>query len=108
MSSISGRGTHIGAFTDVEDLPFTVVSYELSEGDRIYYEWESSSLFRFVITSDPANPQLAEFVNISGLSAEGSFVSPGDAKYYLQVTPLEGSRDTGHACAIPGNAVAEG
>lgn len=93
LSNLSGHPDRKsgGMGTTSEGLRAAFASYELSQGEKIHYEWESNSLVRFVITADPYHPQLAEFVNITGLSAEGSFVSPANAQYFLQATFLEAS-----------------
>jgi len=68
---------------------FTIAAYHLPQGEKVHYEWKSNCLVRFVMTADPEQPQLAEFVNVTGLSGKGSFVSPANAIYYLRATVLE-------------------
>lgn len=67
----------------------TIAAYKLPQGEKVHYEWESNFLARFVITTDPFHPQLAEFVNLTSLSGKGSFVSPANANYYVRVAVPE-------------------
>jgi len=78
-----------GGMGETSDEFFTIALYHLPQGEKVHYEWKSNCLFRFVITADPFHPQLAEFVNLTGLRGEGTFVSPANANYYLRVAPLE-------------------
>lgn len=91
LSDYSGhpdmKGGNMGTIT--EGLRVAVAAYDLSQGEKIHYEWESNYLVRFVITTEPYNPHLAEFVNYTGTEGEGSFTSPLNAKYYAQVTFIE-------------------
>jgi hypothetical protein len=75
--------------TTSEGLRVAIASYDLSQGEKIHYEWDSNYLVRFVITTDPYHLQLSEFVNFTGTEGEGSFISPSSAKYYAQVTFVE-------------------
>lgn len=91
LSSVSGHSDQKsgGMGTTSEQSRMAFASYGLSQGEKVHYEWESNSNVTFVITTDPLHPQLAEFVNMTGLSGKGSFVSPAKATYYLQVIFLE-------------------
>jgi len=74
--------------TIIEGDRSSIAVYPLSQGEKVHYEWRSDFLVRFVITTDPFQP-LAESVNMTGLDGNGTFVSPADATYYVQVTFLE-------------------
>jgi hypothetical protein len=78
-----------GMGTTSEGLRAAIAVFDLSQGEKIHYEWESNYLVRFVITTDPYHPHLAEYVNFTSTQGEGLFVSPLSSKYYAQVTFIE-------------------
>ena len=87
LSEYSGQpGIRSGTMGSIEEFRAALASYNLSEGEKMHYEWESNYPVRIVITTDPSHPQLAEYLNVTGTGGGGEFVSPTSSKYYLQVT----------------------
>lgn len=71
------------------DYAFTIASYDLERGDRIYYGYEANVACWFVITTDPFNPGVGEELNLSGTTNAGSFECQMDGRYYVRVDFLE-------------------
>ena len=71
------------------DYDFTIASYDLEKGDRIYYEYEANVACWFVITTDPSNPGVDEELNLSGTASAGSFECQVDGRHYVRVDFLE-------------------
>ncbi len=78
-----------GELGETVDYAFTLRSYDLHAGDTIYYEYESSVMCLFIITTDPVNPEVGEKLNLSGPRNSGSFECLTDGLYYLRVDFFE-------------------
>lgn len=71
------------------DIRTALASYELGDGDTIWYEYEASTPCWFIITTDPFEPEIGEKLNLSGTRNGGSFDCQTAGRYILQVKFLE-------------------